>query len=326
MKDSWINPLRKYTEGMILSILNEKRIEGVPRFLYEQQVETSHPKSRPNNITMVNNSTHILHSAVAHHPYYLRVLSHIVTAPVGVAITEFCCLGELLVAFLDYIASPYFVFFSILIDADISSIAHLDAVEIARILHRDTSLMNLLLSRKTHFRSNHHRFMGKLTTEQSECLCQKIDKLTRRGLLANWGYAVPTTPPSPSPAINDPEPRLPGSSTTPNEPLLSVADEPLLEADGIPLVTDPFNQTPTSPIEPPTTEDAKCVNYVPVVGVGSSNLRTTLVPVSELDPSHNIVLSMGTSSPEDGPRHTIDSSPLYRTVSISLMILNCSNS
>ena len=136
--------------------------------------------------------------------------------------------------------------------------------------------MNLLLSRKTCFWSNHRRFMGKLTAEQSECLCQKIDKLTWRGLLADWGYAVPMTPPSPSPAINDLEPRLPGSSTTPNEPLLSVADKPLLEADSIPLVTDPFNQTPTSPIELPTTEDAKCVNYVPVVGVGSSNLRTTL--------------------------------------------------
>ena len=152
--------------------------------------------------------------------------------------------------------------------------------------------------------------MGKLTAEQSEYLCQKIDKLTRRGLLADWGYAVPTTPPPPSPTINDPDPRLPGSSTTPNEPSLSIADEPL-GADGIPLVTDPFNQTPTSPIEPPTTEDVKCVNYVPVVGVGSPHLKTTLVPVSELDPSHNIVLSMGTSNPEDDPRHTIDSSPLY---------------
>ena len=110
VKDSWIDPLRKYTEGMILSMLNERRIEGIPTFLHEQQVETFHPKSRPNNITMINNSTHILHSAVAHHPYYLRVLSRIVTAPVGVAITEFCCLGELLVAFLDYAASPYYYF------------------------------------------------------------------------------------------------------------------------------------------------------------------------------------------------------------------------
>ena len=63
----------------------------------------------------------------------------------------------------------------------------------------------------------------------------------------------------------------------------------------------------------------KCVNYVPVVGVGLPHLKTTLVPVLELDPSHNIVLSMGTSNPEDDPRHTINSSPLYRTVSISLI-------
>lgn len=110
VKDSWIDPLRKYTEGMILSMLNEKCIEGVPTFIHEQQVETPHPCSRPNKIVTVNSSTHTIHSAVTDHYYYLRVLSRIVTTPRGVIITEFSCLGELLVAFLDYIVGSYLLF------------------------------------------------------------------------------------------------------------------------------------------------------------------------------------------------------------------------
>ena len=108
VKDSWIDPLRKYTEGMILSMLNDKGVEGVPRFVHEQQVETYHPQSRPNNVMVVNNSTHTLHSAVTDHFYYLRVLCRTITTPVGVSIAEFSCLGELLVAFLDYIVGQNF--------------------------------------------------------------------------------------------------------------------------------------------------------------------------------------------------------------------------
>ena len=103
MKDSWINPLRKYMEGKILSILNEYRIEGIPRLIHEQHIRTSHPISPSNK---VNNSTHFLWAPLAHHErgsYYLRVLSRIITEPVRDLITEFSCLGELLVAFLNYV-------------------------------------------------------------------------------------------------------------------------------------------------------------------------------------------------------------------------------
>ena len=103
VKDSWIDPLQKYTKGMILSMLNMKCVEGVPTLVHKQQVETCHPHSCSNKIMMVNSSMHILHSAVTHHFYYLCVLSRIITTPIGVSITEFSCLGELLVAFLDYI-------------------------------------------------------------------------------------------------------------------------------------------------------------------------------------------------------------------------------
>ena len=107
VKDSWIDPLRKYTEGMILTMLQKERIEGVPILIHEQQVKAAHPSSRPSKIIMANNSTHTIRSVVNQPSYYLRVLSHIVTKPIGVGITEFSCLGELLVAFLDYNVGEY---------------------------------------------------------------------------------------------------------------------------------------------------------------------------------------------------------------------------
>ena len=110
MKDSWINPLRTYTEGMILAILNEKRVEGVPILIHEQQVKAVHPSSRANETIMANGSTHTIRSAVKAYSYYLRILSRIVTKPVGAMITDFSCLGELLVAFLDYIVGEHFLF------------------------------------------------------------------------------------------------------------------------------------------------------------------------------------------------------------------------
>ena len=103
VKDSWIDPLRKYTEGKILSILNDHGIEGVPKLIHEQQIKTFHP-TIPGKT--VNSSTHFLRAPLAHRErgsYYLRVLSRIITEPVGDLITEFSCLGELLVAFLDYV-------------------------------------------------------------------------------------------------------------------------------------------------------------------------------------------------------------------------------
>ena len=171
--------------------------------------------------------------------------------------------------------------------------------------------MNLLLSWRNDFQSNHCKFMDRLSAEQREILCRKIDNLAWWRVLADWGYAVPIAPsPSPSPATNNT-----GSSTT-HKPLSSVVDESLPIADGVPT-TDSFNP-PTSPIKPPGTQDTQHVNYVPVVEVDSHNLGTKLIPVSELNSSNNIVLLTGTNSPEDNPHYTINASLLYRTVSIPL--------
>lgn len=99
VKDSWIDPVRKYTEGKILSILNRHGIEGVPTLIHEQLIKTSYP-----SIAAANSSTHFLRSAITKGGrYFLRVLSRIITQPVGDLITDFSCLGELLVAFLDYL-------------------------------------------------------------------------------------------------------------------------------------------------------------------------------------------------------------------------------
>ena len=101
VKDSWIDPLRKYTEGKVLSILNACKIEGVPTLIHEEQVKAHDPSA-----SHINCSTHLLRAYLSRYktsPYYLHVLSRIITHPVGDLITEFSCLGELLVAFLDYV-------------------------------------------------------------------------------------------------------------------------------------------------------------------------------------------------------------------------------
>ena len=77
-------------------------------------------------------------------------------------------------------------------------LAHFDALKAAGILHRDISLMNLILALRYGPRSNHSRFMDKLHTEKRDALCRKIDSLGRRGVLVDWGYAVPV------PSLSDP--------------------------------------------------------------------------------------------------------------------------
>ena len=144
VKDSWIDPLWKYTEGMILTILYKNLIEGVLKLIHEQQVKAAHPSSHANKMVMVNNSTHTICSMVDQYLYHLRILSHVVTKPVGVSITEFSCLGELLVAFLDYCVGECMSFPR---DRSLmSESAHFDAATIANILHRDVSLGNLVIS------------------------------------------------------------------------------------------------------------------------------------------------------------------------------------
>ncbi|KAN0074462.1 hypothetical protein V8E55_011874, partial [Tylopilus felleus] len=105
IKDSWTDLLRKYTEGMILHILEQHGIEGVPMLVSEQQVKIPlRDPTHPN--TMVNHSMHFLRSALPpNSSFQLWVLSHLISQPVGKLTLEFSSLGELLIAFLDYVVS-----------------------------------------------------------------------------------------------------------------------------------------------------------------------------------------------------------------------------
>jgi len=55
VKDSWIDAVRKYMEGRILSILNKHNIKGVLTLIHEQQISLAYP-----SIVAVNSSTHFL--------------------------------------------------------------------------------------------------------------------------------------------------------------------------------------------------------------------------------------------------------------------------
>ncbi|KAF8546459.1 hypothetical protein OG21DRAFT_1491185 [Imleria badia] len=106
LKDLWIDPLQTYTEGMILCLLNKKGIQGVPSLVYEGQVRT--PLVAGWEILA---NTYFIRSLLLRNPtslpcdYHLCILYCLITQPVGILITEFHSLGELLVAFLDYIIS-----------------------------------------------------------------------------------------------------------------------------------------------------------------------------------------------------------------------------
>ncbi|KAF8836972.1 hypothetical protein BDN67DRAFT_1014227 [Paxillus ammoniavirescens] len=143
VKDSWIDPLRKYTEGMILGKLNNEGAAGVPTLVHEQQVKgpLASPKSWPG--AKINHSTHNICSLIGRIDkfYYLRVMSRFVTTPVGLPVTDFLCCAELLVAFLNYV------------------LVHKDAIEKAGILHRDISLLNLLIAFRKGDRDNYRELL-----------------------------------------------------------------------------------------------------------------------------------------------------------------------
>ncbi|KAF8547632.1 hypothetical protein OG21DRAFT_1490051 [Imleria badia] len=178
LKDLWINLLQKYTEGMILHLLNEKGIQGVPSLVYEGQVRTPLVAGRE-----ILANTYFIRSLLLRNPtslpcdYHLHVLYRLITRPIGILITEFHSLRELLVAFLDYIVAH-------------KDAREMDAREIARILHRDISLVNLLLAWRMKGRSCHKTWMTNLSLDQRNLLKERINELQWCGVLADWGYVV----------------------------------------------------------------------------------------------------------------------------------------
>lgn len=248
VKDSWIDPLRRYTEGRVLKMLKKAGVHGVPTLTHEQQVRTLHPVTRE----IVNHSTHIfrtLLSGSSEPSYYLRVLSRLVSRPRGYPIFDFNSLAELLVALVDCLGGA---------SKPVSPepkhsllVVHRNALRRAGILHRDISLFNLLLVLAIH-NDLGEDFLGALQVEPEKAELQgKIQKLSRRGLLCDWGYAVPT---------GDTEDFTQGDvsgirSSSENEPLsrakltnshnivIPVADDPLPHNSDSPIDANPLHRT-----------------------------------------------------------------------------------
>ena len=100
LKDSWVDPLRQFSEGRILKMLGEAGVKGIPVLVHEQQVQMQHPITGQ----FLNQSTHILRSLVtvdSRALYYLHVLSCLVSKPRGHPLFNFTCLAELLVGIID---------------------------------------------------------------------------------------------------------------------------------------------------------------------------------------------------------------------------------
>ncbi|KAI5989133.1 hypothetical protein EDD15DRAFT_2370985 [Pisolithus albus] len=233
-------------------------------------------------MTIVSSPTHALRSAVQSHVRY-HAPSRIITVPASAALTEFSSLGELLVGFLDCM------------------VAHLDAVEAADVLHCDVSLTNLLLSPQNGHRNNHGRFMENLSAQQKEYLSKRIDSLARRGVLADWGVAVPIAPSRspPVPATVDNPERHPSARHVAASVTLSPTSATVNNSD---VVDDSFNPT-TPPTEPADIPDYKTrsVIHVTVMGKGLADLARD-------------------SNTEDDRRRTTVTAPLvYRTGAWSWM-------
>ena len=105
VKDSFMDPLCRYTEGRILAMLNQAGVVGVPELILKQLVQTEHPLTK----VLVTNLTHIARTLLSSHfdkpLYHLHVLSRLVTKPCGHPIFEFSSLAELLIGFMDCITS-----------------------------------------------------------------------------------------------------------------------------------------------------------------------------------------------------------------------------
>lgn len=166
VKNNWIDPLRKFTEGAILQILNKAGIEGIPTLIYEVQV-TTQAYNKNDGQTMVNQSTHHVCATLQWYP-----------KPVGSLVTDFHSLGELLVSFLDFVIGKHsFVYVAREVWQTQHCSAHRDALEKAGILHYDISLMNLLLTFLKTKQNNHYMLMDHLPSMSWLTLCMRINGL-----------------------------------------------------------------------------------------------------------------------------------------------------
>lgn len=166
-------------------------------------------------------------------------------------------------------------------------IAHKNVFVTAKILHRDVGPANLFLA-ESEGHMDHRINMKNLSAEARDRLCKRIQSLTRRGVLGDWGYAVPVVPSE-------------SLATTKTSTTEAQVDAPPVSPS-------------TSPIEGNSELLVNYDNRVPTRKIGSHDGPTLLLSASELTNEQDITLWMGTDNPNEDPRRTIDLCPLYRTV------------
>ncbi|KAF8548220.1 hypothetical protein OG21DRAFT_1489573 [Imleria badia] len=128
---------------------------------------------------------------------------------------SFSSLTELLVAFIDYV------------------LIHYNAIDKAKVLHRDISLLNLLLTSWDRSRKAHRLdFLNDLAPETHMCLQSQMKDITYHSFLTDWGYAVPLDiPHTPAEllayqAASGSAPSTPACNLPPTSPILLPSNQP----------------------------------------------------------------------------------------------------
>ena len=157
-------------------------------------------------------------------------------------------------------------------------LAHRDAIALAKVLHCDISLFNLLFVPGTPQRNLLEDLLQSLPQMETEChetLQGLIDKwCPRHGLLADWGYAVPT----------------------PDHPDFSSLDDSFFMS-GVPLghpTTHTAEQSETLPL-PHRPQYPPLVDSVPVKRAEG----VVFVPCSKLKSTDDIVIPMASDTSQN---------------------------
>ena len=188
---------------------------------------------------------------------------------------------------------------------------HKDTVLKANVLHRNMSLLNFLLvlwNRSDAEYSWDFVCSSHLSLEAQESLLRKLESVSHRGHLADWGYAVPYYPQNAFSFSLHNDMNAKVTTPEPNTELPDVDQSTNLEIASSPLTSLSTLEAPTSPIADDSDENA-----IPIRHLGSSE-SPYYVPISGLKDIHNITLSMG-GDVTNPCRPSIDTNPLYHTVS-----------
>jgi len=123
----------------------------------------------------------------------------------------------------------------------------------ANILHRDISLLNLLLVSSNTLEKDHSlEFLDGLPSVAYERLVQKLEEIARRGFLADWGYAVPLDAPHTDATAASPIGATIKALTQPDLSVNTQHQSPVAPSSPLTSLSTPDEMPPTSPVVVPT--------------------------------------------------------------------------